>query len=160
MSLINALWKSLPPQGKVAMSAVLFTGFTGAWLFIGDVSSERSDFGPDGDEQQKRQLLPKSFLPLHSSGKLLSLEEVHRKRPFVAGTKTVTASFEMPVVASTVLEFYKDSLKSNGWKITSDKSDDNGSVLEVSRDKMTGTIVITREEVGSDLDLTTVSVEE
>lgn len=159
MSLINSLWKSLPPEGKVAMSAVMFAGFTGAWLFIGDVSRDYSEFSPTADEQAKRARLPKPFLPLHPSGKLLSLEQIHRKRPFVAGTKTVTASFEMPVVASTVLEFYKISLAGDGWKMTSNKTDGDGSVIEVSKDKTTGTIVITREDAGSDLDLT-VTVEE
>jgi len=151
--MFGLFYRFLPMPVRIGIFIVLTLVFTANWLLVGDYRSTTSEYGEGGDEAGKRASIPPMFLPIEPTSKIIAIKEEHRKRPFVVGTETTTAYFGLPVVESTVRDFYHEALKKEGWKIDSEKSTSDETVIETSKDKMRGHIRIIHETAGSDLEL-------
>lgn len=135
----------------------IFLGSTAiGWLFCGGYSSTTVSYDPaetEELEQARRNELPKNFLPLHQAARMVSLQEEERDSVLGGKSTTVTASFVVPLVASSVVEFYDTQLKSDGWTLKKKEQKGDDETLEVTKGNLTGLVHSIHEDAGSELDL-------
>jgi len=121
-----------------------------------------TEFGSNWvDENQKRLVLPKNFLPIPPSAKLLSLKQasgqlryqLSRKTPIVF-QRTSVAHLHMPLAESSVTDYYHDALQKAGWKIERETRTAADTQIEASSSNLRGLVRVVHESAGSDLDLT------
>lgn len=155
-----SLFGLLPKEAQMAVGGVMMVGAFGYWVFVGNMSSSTvtydNDDTNDAEQVERRKQLPEYYLPVHPASKMYQLEEEDRQKAFSPEMHRVTTIFDMPVVASTVREYYVTELPKAGWKIKSDKSEDGTETFEVSKDDINGFVIIHRAEAGCELDLETV----
>ncbi len=147
----------LPKEAQWVVVPLIGVFWFGNWMTNGNMSSTTVSWDPNGGhETEKRAQLPDYFLPVHEASRMIQLEEEDRQRGFSPEMHTVTALFDMPVVASTVRDFYTAELPKKGWKVKSDKTQDDTETIEVSKEDINGSVVIHHADAGCGLDLQTV----
>jgi hypothetical protein len=152
-----SIFRLLPREANYIIVPLIFLSAFGYSVVEGNKSSTTVRFRPDSTkEAARRAQLPDYFLPVHEAGSMIELEEEDRQKTFSPETRTTTALFDMPVVASTVHDFYVAELPKKGWKIKSDKTADDTETIEVSKDNIDGLVVIHHADAGCGLDLQTV----
>jgi len=102
-----SFFRLLPKEANYVIVPLMFLSGFGYWMFEGNMSSTTVSFDPDsGHEAEKRSQLPEYFLPVHEASRMIQLEDEDRQKGFCPEMNKITALFDMPVVASTVHDFY------------------------------------------------------
>jgi hypothetical protein len=155
--MLTPIWRLLSPTARLICSICICITFTALWIFVGNTSSVYNEFKSTNDVAKQKKRLPEVYLPLQPGSELYGVREVTRKKAFSKGTRTISSYFTMPYLESSVSEYYHKQLPQDGWAITSDSRNNEGTTIEVKKGELTGSVHVLHLESGSELELSVTS---